>query len=83
MIFYSLTFARSRGECFNTPRGTKRMFTHDKIMFDCYYSINSVQTKEITVHYILHPHHIFMRVKKFHFINENYACFERNSVTHY
>ena len=38
---------------------------NDKIIFDRYYCINSAQTKEIMVHYILQPHHIFIRVKVF------------------
>ena len=41
------------------------MLMNDKIIFDRYYCINSAKTKEITVHYILHPHHIFIRVKVF------------------
>ena len=46
------------------------MLMNDKIIFDCYYCINSSETKEIRcrnesnmVHYILQPHHIFIRVK--------------------
>ena len=35
----------------------------DKIIFDRYYCINSAETKEIMVHYVLQPHHIFIRVK--------------------
>ena len=38
---------------------------NDKIIFDCYYCINSSETKEIMAHYILQPHHIFIRVKAF------------------
>ena len=41
-------------------------------IFDGYYCINSAETKEIRcrnernmVHYILQPHHIFIRVKAF------------------
>ena len=41
------------------------MLMNDKIIFDHYYCINSTQTKEIMVHYILQPHHIFIRVKVF------------------
>ena len=41
------------------------MLMNDKIIFDRYYFINSAETKEIMVHYILHPHHIFIRVKVF------------------
>ena len=44
------------------------MLMNDKIIFDHYYCINSVQTKEIMVHYILQPHHIFIRVKAFIFM---------------
>ena len=46
------------------------MLMNDKIIFDRYYCINSTETKEIRctndrnmVHYILQPHHIFIRVK--------------------
>ena len=42
-----------------------RMLMNDKIIFDHYYCINSVQTKKIMVHYILQPHHVFIRVKVF------------------
>ena len=54
MIFHSLTFARSQGKCckprtklevFNTSRGTLRVLMNDKIMFDCYYCINSKHCK--------------------------------------
>ena len=38
------------------------MLLNDKIIFDSYYCINSAQTKEIMVHYILQPHHIFIRI---------------------
>ena len=42
------------------------MLMYDKIIFDRYYCINTTtQTKEIMVHYILQPHHIFIRVKAF------------------
>ena len=44
------------------------MLMNDKIIFDCYYCIDSAQTKEIMVHYILQPHHIFIRVKAFIFM---------------
>ena len=37
-------------------------------LIDRYYCINSAQTKEIMVHYILQPHHIFIRVKAFIFV---------------
>ena len=46
------------------------MLMNDKIIFDRYFCINSAETKEIRcrnernmVHYILQPHHIFIRVK--------------------
>ena len=46
------------------------MLMNDKIIFDRYYCIKSAETKEIMcrneinmVHYILQPHHIFIRVK--------------------
>ena len=38
------------------------MLMNDKIIFDRYYCIKSAQTNEIMVHYILQPHHIFIRV---------------------
>ena len=41
---------------------------NDKIVFDCYYCINSAETKEIIVHYILQPHHIFICVKAIAFM---------------
>ena len=51
------------------------MLMNDKIIFDRYYCIHSAETKEIrcrkernTVHYILQPHHIFIRVKAFVFM---------------
>ena len=51
------------------------MLMNDKIIFDRYYCINSAETKEIRyrnernmVHYILKPHHIFIRVKAFVFM---------------
>ena len=44
------------------------MLMNDKIIFDRYYCINSARTKEIMVHYILQPHHIFIRVKTFIFM---------------
>ena len=34
-------------------------------IFDRYYCINSSQTKEVMVHCILQPHHIFIRAKAF------------------
>ena len=43
------------------------MLMNDKIIFDCY-CINSAETKEIIVHYILQPHHIFIRVTVFLFM---------------
>ena len=51
--------------------GVARGFQHsprvmnDKIIFDRYYCLNSAQTKEIMVHYILQPQHNFTRVKSF------------------
>ena len=44
------------------------MLMNDKINFNRYYCINSAQTKEIMVHYILNPHHIFIHVKAFIFM---------------
>ena len=45
------------------------MLMNEKIIFDRYnYCINSTETKEIMVHYILQPHHIFIRVKAFVFM---------------
>ena len=44
------------------------MLMNDKIIFDRYYSINSAETKEIMVHYILQSHHIFICVKAFVFM---------------
>ena len=44
------------------------MLMNDKIIFDRYYCINFAETKEIMVHYILLPHHIFIRVKAFVFM---------------
>ena len=41
------------------------MLMNDKIIFDRYYCINSAKTKEIMVHYVLQPHHVFIRVKVF------------------
>ena len=41
------------------------MLLNDKIIFDRYYCINSAQTKEIMVHFILQPYHIFIQVKVF------------------
>ena len=38
---------------------------NDKIIFDCYYCINSSRKKEVTMHYILQPHHFFMSIKVF------------------
>ena len=39
-----------------------------KIIFDRYYCINSAETKEIMVHYILQPHQIFICIKAFVFM---------------
>ena len=39
------------------------MLLNEEIIFELYYCINSAETKEIMVHYILQPHHIFIRVK--------------------
>ena len=50
---------------FNTTLGTQRMFMNDKIIFDCYYCINSAKMKEVMVQYILQPRHIFIIVKAF------------------
>ena len=51
------------------------MLMNDKIIFDCFYCINSAETKEINdrnkrnmVHYISQPHHIFIRIKAFVFM---------------
>ena len=51
------------------------MLMNDKIIFDCYYCINSAEMNEIRcrnernmVHYILQPHHIFIHVKAFVFM---------------
>ena len=44
------------------------MLMNDKIIFDRYYCINSTETKEIIVHYILQPHHSFIRLKTFLFM---------------
>ena len=44
------------------------MLMNDKIIFDRCYCINSTETKEIMVHCILQPHHIFIRVKAFVFM---------------
>ena len=41
------------------------MLMNCKIIFDHNYCINSKQTKEIMVQYILQPCHIFIRVKAF------------------
>ena len=48
------------------PEGPRQsLLMNDKIIFDSYYFINSAKTKEIMVHYILQPRHIFIRVKAF------------------
>ena len=44
------------------------MLMNDKNMFDRCYCINSAQTKEIIMHYILQLRHIFISVKDFIFI---------------
>ena len=44
------------------------MLMNDKIIFDHYYFINSPQTKEIMVYYILQARHIFISIKVFIFM---------------
>ena len=44
------------------------MLMNDKIIFYRFYCINSAEMKEIMIHYILQPHHIFIRVKAFVFM---------------
>ena len=44
------------------------MLMNDKIIFDRYNCMNSAETEEMMVHYILQPHHIFIRVKPFVFM---------------
>ena len=44
------------------------MLMNDKIISDRYYCIKSAETKEMMVHYILQPRHIFIRVKAFDFM---------------
>ena len=52
------------------------MLMNDKIIFDRDYCINSAKTKDLIrcrnernmVHFILQPHHIFIRVKDFVFM---------------
>ena len=51
------------------------MLMNGKIIFDRYYCINSAESKEKRcrnernmVHYVLQPHHIFIRVKAFDFM---------------
>ena len=44
------------------------MLMNNKIIFDRYYCINSAETEEIMMHYILQPHHIFILVKPFMFM---------------
>ena len=39
------------------------MFMNDKIIFDHYYCTNSTKTKDIMVHYVLQPNHLFIGVK--------------------
>ena len=41
------------------------MVMNDKIIFDHYYCINSLQTKVMMAYYILQPRHISIRVKAF------------------
>ena len=41
------------------------MLIADKIIFGHYYCINSAQTKEMMLHYILQPSNIFTGVKAF------------------
>ena len=41
---------------------------NDKIIFVRYHCINSAETKEVMVHYILQPHHIFICIKAFVFM---------------
>ena len=55
------------------------MLIYEKIIFDCYYCINSAEMNEIMVHYILQPHHIFIRIKAFVFSSparsaQSYCC---------
>ena len=51
------------------------MLLNDKIIFDCYYCMHSAQAKEIMVHYVLQPHHIFIRVKAFNFMLVLFSTF--------
>ena len=44
------------------------MLMNGKIIIDRHYCINSVQKKEIMMHIIFRPHHIFIRVKAFRFM---------------
>ena len=44
------------------------MLMNDKVIFDGYYCINSAQMKEIMVHYLLQPYHIFICIKAFVFM---------------
>ena len=44
------------------------MLMNDKVIFDRYHCINSERTKEIMVHYILKPRHIFIQAKSFIFM---------------
>ena len=49
---------------FQDSRGTLRMLTNDKIMFDRYYCINAAnhcENEETLAHYILLPRHFFLR----------------------
>ena len=41
------------------------MLMNDKIIFDHCYCINSAKMKEMMVHYILQPRHIFIHLKAF------------------
>ena len=76
MIFHSLTFERSQGR--QPSRGTLRMLMNDKIMFDCYYCINSTKHCENeenigALHFISSSHF----PKRVH-----YAWFGPRSSTH-
>ena len=63
------------------------MVMNDKIIFDCYYCINAAQRKEIMVHYILQPHHIFIKAFMFMLLSEELQfliismCFAWRPVT--
>ena len=55
------------------------MLINDNIIFDRYYCINSAETKEIMVHYILQPYHILNTRKSFRF----YAHSRRTTILIY